>query len=205
MRDLEIKIEKHKFDITKSFKMKKILLTFLSVTIAGGLIFISCKKKNDNSAISPTYAADAGGGGNPNVGVTTTGTINTTSSQQNSSLSGVGQGSQWQSSGCQSGQTCIVNDNTSTGTNIEVCFSGTITAGTYTLVNSSSQLGPGKAVMKVTNPPQQDAGTVWYSSGGTINVTISGSAITGTFNNIVCYQTPGSFYHVSVSGQVGCL
>ena len=59
--------------------------------------------------------------------------------------------------------------------------------------------------MTVTNPPSQDAGSVWYSSAGSITITISGSSITGTFSNISCYKTPGSFYSVTVSGQVGCL
>jgi len=137
--------------------------------------------------------------------VTTTGTIATTSAQQNSSMSNVGVGSSWQSSGCQNGQTCLVNTNSSTGTIIEVCFSGTITAGSYQLVSSSSLLGPGKAVMKVTNPPSQDAGSIWYSEAGNISVVINAPSITGTFSNIVCKKTPGSFYSVTVSGQVGCL
>lgn len=189
--------------------MKKIILSALSVIVIGSIIFISCKPKNDNDAITPTYKdeASSGTGNNPNItNVTTTGTIATTSTQQNSSITGVGTGASWQSSGCQTGQTCLVNTNSSTGTTIEVCFQGTITAQTYTLVNSSGLLGPGKAFMKVTNPPSQDAGSVWYSSAGTITISLgTPSGVTGTFSNIACYKTPGSFYSVTVSGQVGCL
>ena len=189
--------------------MKKIILSALSTIVIGSIIFISCKPKNDNDAITPTYKneASSGTGNNPNItNVTTTGTIATTSTQQNSSMTGVGTGAAWQSAGCQTGQTCLTNTNTSTGTIVQVCFQGTITTGSYQLVNNSGALGPNKAFMTVTNPPGQDAGTSWYSSAGTINVTVSagGNPIIGTFSSIACYQTPGSFYSVTVSGQVGC-
>lgn len=188
--------------------MKKIILSTLSVLFVSSIIFISCKSKNDSDAITPTYKDEAPGGtgGNPNItNVTTTGTIATTSTQQNSSITGVGSGV-WFSAGCTPGQTCLTNVNNSTQTTIEVCFSGTITAGSYQLVNSVSLLGPGKACMKVTNPPSQDAGSVWYSSAGNLTVTIGGTgSITAIFSNIACYKTPGSFYSVTVSGQVGCL
>lgn len=188
--------------------MKKLILSALSVIVIGSIIFISCKPKNDNDAITPTYKdeASSGTGNNPNItNVTTTGTIATTSTQQNSSITNIGNSS-WLSAGCQAGQTCLTNTNTSTGTVVQVCFQGTITSQTYQLVNSSSLLGPGKAFMTVTNPPSQDAGSVWYSSAGNINVTVSagGNPIVGTFTNIACYKTVGSFYSVTVSGQVGC-
>lgn len=186
--------------------MKKLILSALSVLVIGSIVFISCKPKNDNDAITPTYKDEApnGTGGNPNItNVTTTGTINTTSTQQNSSMSGVGVGAAWTSPGC-AGQTCLSNVNTSTSTTITICFSTAPAPGTYTLVNSSSSLGTGKAFMTVANPPSQDAGSVWYSSAGTITVSGTGP-ITATFSNIACYKTPGSFYSVTVSGQVGCI
>ena len=126
-------------------------------------------------------------------------------------MSGVGAGAAWQSSGCQAGQTCLVNTNSSTGTTIEVCFQSPPVAGVYTFVNSSGLLGPNKAFMTVTNPTSQDAGSVWYSSAGSITISLSTvtppalPSITGVFSNIACYKTPGSFYSVTVSGQVGCL
>lgn len=188
--------------------MKKIILSTLSIIFIGSIIFLSCAKKNDDKAITPTYKdeASSGTGNNPNItNVTTTGTIATTSVLQSSSIYSVGIGSQWQSSGCQAGQTCLTVNNTSTSTTITVCFSSPPVAGNYQLVSSNALLGPGKAFMTVSNPPSQDAGTVWYSSAGNITVTVSGSSITGNFTNIACYQTPGSFYSVTVSGQVGCL
>jgi hypothetical protein len=188
--------------------MKKLILSTLSVIFIGSIIFISCKPKNDDDAITPTYKdeASSGTGNNPNItNVTTTGTIATTSTQQNSSMTGVGSGSSWLSSGCQTGQTCLINNNTSTGTTIEVCFFTPPTNGTTYQLVPNGQLATGKAVMKVTNPPSQDAGSEWYSSAGNITVTITGTSITGTFSNIACYKTPGSFYSVTVSGQVGCL
>lgn len=189
--------------------MKKIILSAFSILFIGSIVFISCKSKNDSDAITPTYKDEAqtGTGNNPNItNVTTTGTIATTSTQQNSSMSNVGIGSVWQSSGCTAGQTCFTNINTSTSTTITVCFSTPPTAGPYQLVASSSLLGPGKAFMTVINPPSQDAGSTWYSNAGNCTVTIGGTgSITASFSNIACYKTPGSFYSVTVSGQVGCL
>lgn len=189
--------------------MKKIILSALSVIVIGSIVFISCKPKNDSDAITPTYKSDAssGTGNNPNItNVTTTGTIATTSTQQNSTIPDVGTGTgAWTSSNCTSGQTCLVNNNSSTGTTVSVCFLSPPTAGTYALVNNFTPLNSSNAHMTVTNPPSQDAGSVWYSSAGSITITISGSSITGTFSNIACYKTPGSFYSVTVTGKVGCL
>jgi hypothetical protein len=187
--------------------MKKIILSAFSVIAIASIVFISCKSKNDSDAITPKFKNEDpnGTGGNPQItNVTTTGTIATTSTQQNSSMTNIGVGSAWSSVGCQPGQTCLTNTNTSTGTIVEVCFSSTLTPGTYQLVNNPSLLvGANKAFMTVTSPPSQDAGSVWYSSAG--NVVISGSGpIIASFSNIACYKTPGSFYSVTVSGQVGC-
>lgn len=192
-----------KNNINKSH-MKKILLSVLSIFVIASIVFVSCKSKTDSDAITPTYKDEAGTGGNPNAtNVTTTGTIATTSTQQNSSMTGVGTGAAWTSPGC-SGQTCLINTNTSTSTTVTICFSSAPTPGTYQLVNSSGLLGPGKAFMTVANPPGQDAGSVWYSSAGNVVVTGTGP-ITASFSNIACYKTPGSFYAVTVSGQVGCI
>jgi hypothetical protein len=188
--------------------MKKLILSAFSIVAIGSIIFISCKPKNSSDAITPTYKdeASSGTGGNPNItNVTTTGTIATTSTQQNSSMTNVGIGATWLSYGCQVGQTCLTNINTSTQTTITVCFLNPPTAGSYQLVSSSAQLTATKAYMTVSNPPSQDAGSIWYSGAGNINVTITGPSISGSFSNIACYKTPGSFYSVNVSGQVGCL
>lgn len=186
--------------------MKKIILSAVSVLFIGSIVFISCKSKNASDAITPTYKDEAqtGTGNNPNItNVTTTGTIATTSTQQNSSMSGVGTGNTWTSPGC-SGQTCLVNTNINTNTSVSICFFTAPTPGTYQLVSSSGLLGPGKAFMTVSNPPSQDAGSTWYSSAGVVTVTGTGP-ITASFSNISCYKTPGSFYSVTVSGQVGCI
>ena len=190
--------------------MKKIILSAVSVLFIGSIVFISCKSKNDSDAITPTYKAEAqtGTGNNPNItNVTTTGTIATTSTQQNSSMSSIGTGAAWTSPGCQSGQTCFSNVNSSTSTTVTVCFAVPPTAGSYQFVNSSGGLiGNTKAFMTVSNPPSQDSGSTWYSSAGSCVVTIGGTgSITVSFSNIACYKTPGSFYSVTVSGQVGCL
>lgn len=191
--------------------MKKIILSALTVIVIGSVIFISCKKKNDSSSITPTYKDEAstGTGNNPNItNVTTTGTISTTSvAMQNSSMTGIGTVGSWASSNCVAGQTCLSISNSSTGTTISVCFSVTPAAGTYQLVNSNSLLtsGPNKCFMTVSNPPSQPTGSNWYSNSGTVTVTVSGTGIIASFSSIACTQTIGSFPVVTVSGQVGCL
>lgn len=186
--------------------MKKIILSSLSVFAFATLIFISCKSKNDGSAITPTYKTEKGTGGNPNTtNVTTTGTIAATGTQQSSSMTGVGSGAEWTSVGCSPGTTVISITNTNTGTIFTITFSSAPTAGVYTFVPTQGQLGPGKAFMSVYSPTGQTPGTTWYPSGGTCAVTINGSAITASFSNIACYQATGGFYNVTVSGQVGCL
>ncbi len=191
--------------------MKKIILSALTVLIVGSVILISCKKKNDSSAITPTYKDEAvtGTGNNPNItNVTTTGTISTTSvAMQNSSMTGIGTIGSWTSSNCVAGQTCLSISNSSTGTSISVCFSVTPTPGTYQLVNSGSLLssGPNKCFMSVNNPPGQPTGSNWFSNSGIVTVTASGTGITASFSAIACTQSPGSFPVVTVSGQVGCL
>ncbi len=189
-------------------KMKKIILSTLVLLVTGSIIFISCKSKNDSTAITPTYKDDAGTGGNPNItNVTTTGTVATTSTAyQNSSMSGVGSGNNWSSVGC-SGQSCITVTNGGTGTSITICFSAPPTAGTYQFVNSQSALAgtTGKAFMTVNNPTGQPTSSVWYSVAGSVVVALSGTNITASFNNIACLQASSAFPTVTVSGQVGCL
>jgi len=186
--------------------MKKILSYSLSIFALALIVFVSCKSKNDSSAITPTYKSDAGGG-NPYydpTNVTTTGTIATTGSQQSSSMSNVGVGAEWLSSGC-SGSNVISITNSNTGTIFTITFMSAPTAGVYTFVPTQGQLGPGKAYMTVYSPTNQTPGTTWYSAGGTCTVTINASAITAAFSGIPCYQATGGFYSVTVSGQVGCL
>lgn len=190
--------------------MKKIILSALTILVVGSVVFMSCTKKNDDSAITPTYKDQAvtGTGNNPNItNVTTTGTISTTSvAMQNSSISNIGIVGLWTSSNCTPGQTCLSITNSSTGTTISICFSVTPTAGTYQLVNSAALLtsGPNNCFMTVTNPPSQPTGSVWYSNSGVVTVATSGTGIVASFNSIICTQTPGSLPVVTVGGQVGC-
>jgi len=188
--------------------MKKIILSAFSILILGSIIFISCKSKNDSDAITPTYKdeASSGTGANPNItNVTTTGSISTTSTQQNSSLAGIGTIGVWSNINCSTpAPTCLTTSNASLGTSISICFSSAPIAGTYQFVNSAALLGPGKAFMTIVNPPSQDAGSVWYSEAGSLIVSTA-SGIKATFSNIACKTTPASFYAVTASGEVGCL
>ncbi len=188
--------------------MKKIILSAFSVLAIASIIFISCKSKNDPDAITPKYKEEAGTGGNPNItNVTTTGTVSTTSGAfQDSQMTGIGVGGSWASVGCSTpAPSCISVTNASLGTAVSVCFSSAPTAGTYQLVSSNTQLGPGKAFLTVTNPTGQPTNTTWYSAGGSVNVTVNAPSITVSFTGISCLQSGTNFPVVTVSGQVGCL
>lgn len=190
--------------------MKKIILSAFSIIVIGCLVFISCKSKNDSNAITPTYKDEAGTGGNPNItNVTTTGTVATTSgAYQDSQMTGIGgAGGSWSSVTCSTvSPACatISMNNSSLGTNVKVQFASCPMPGTYSLVSSTTLLGPTNAVLTVTSPTGQPSGTVWYSSGGTVTVTVSGTSTTVSFNNIACLQPGTNFPVVTLSGQVGC-
>ncbi len=187
--------------------MKKIILSALSVVAIVSIVFISCKSKNDNSAITPTYKDEATStGGNPNTtNVTTTGTIATTSSaNQNSTMSSIGQTGVWLSPNCGTvTPLCLTSNNSSTGTTVSICFTSPPVAGSYALVSSSAANGPNKAFMTITNPTGQPTNSTWFSSGGTVTVVV-GTGVTATFSNVQCFQSGSFFPAVTASGQVGC-
>ena len=185
--------------------MKKIIISALSVMVLGSIIFISCGRKNDPNAIAPGYVTDGmATGANPNLNnVTTTGNVATTSvANQNTTLPSVGQGGGWLSNTCASSPLKIVATSSTPGMVVTVEFTSAPVAGVYTLVATGN--GPGKAIMTITNPTGQPAGTTWFSSGGTVTVTTNGPAVTVTFTNIACFQSGSVFPSVTASGQVAC-
>ncbi len=189
--------------------MKKIILTSLTLLVSVGFIAFSCKPKNDSDALTPGWTTSSG---NPSANTpgnaTTTGTIATTSSAQNSSMTGIGQGSSWLSSGC-SGSSCISVSNNQLNTVTEICFAGTatITSGAYTIVGSSTALIGNNVHIKVTSPTGQESGSVWFAAaGGVVNVTGGPTApITCSFTNVSCKKSGSNFPIVTISGQVGCI
>lgn len=190
--------------------MKKIILSLFSVAILGSVIFISCKKKTDDSAITPGYTKDgAGTGANPNTTiVTTTGTVATTSTaNQNSNFPGIGTVGTWASINCSTSPapSVIQISNSSLGSTVSIYFNGPVSAGTYALVSSNTSIPVGSACLVISNPPSQPSGSTWNSASGSITVTNTGNAYTATFNNIACYQASSTFPSVIASGQVGCL
>ncbi len=185
-------------------KMKKIVFNTLIIVFAVCAVLFSCKKKNDSDAITPGWGTTGQSKDMAN-NVTTTGTINTTSSAQNSAMTGVGQGSFWSSQGCSLGQTCL-SVNSNLGTVVELCFAtGTITPGAYTIVKPEVSLIGNNVHLKCTSPTQQVTGSVWYGQSGVVNVSSNGTAITGNYNNIPCQKSGTNFPIVTLSGQVGCL
>jgi hypothetical protein len=187
--------------------MKKLILSAFSIIAIGSIVFISCAKKTDDNAITPTYSADgAGTGANPNTtNVTTTGTISTTSvANQNSQFLNIGLGGLWLLPGCTNpAPSCLTESNSSIGATVSLCFNGPVTAGTYQLVSSPTGIPVGKACLTITNPTGQPTGTVWYSSGGTVTVA-AGPPYIATFSSISCYQAGSIFPAVTASGQVAC-
>lgn len=188
--------------------MKKIILSICSIVAIGGIIFMSCTKKNDDTAITPGFAKDGiGTGANPNTTiVTTTGTVATTSTaNQNSNFAGIGQSAAWSSVGCVAGQTCLVVTNSSLSSNVSVCFSGPVIAGTFALVSNPNSIPVGSACLKIENPSSQPAGTTWYSASGSVVVTEPTTGkFTATFSGIACFQSGSTFPTVTASGQAAC-
>lgn len=187
--------------------MKKIILSAFSIIAIGSIVLISCAKKTDDNAIAPKYSADgAGTGANPQTtNVTTTGTISTTSvANQNSTMTGIGTSGVWNTVNCTSVTNCLNSSNSSLGTSVSICVNGTVTAGTYQLIANPNGIPTGKACLTITNPTQQPTGTTWYSSGGTVTITLVGPIFTAAFNGVTCYQAGSIFPAVTVSGQVGC-
>ena len=184
--------------------MKKIIYTTLSLVFAICVIFISCKPKNDKEAITPGWTTTGQSPASAAL-VTTTGTINTTSSAQNSAMTGVGTGSFWGSQGC-SGSNCISVSNNNLGTVVTLCFAtGTITPGSYTIVDQNTSLVGNNVHLTCTSPSGQVSGSVWYAQSGVVSVSSNASAITGNFNNVPCKKSGSNFPIVTLSGQVGCL
>jgi hypothetical protein len=87
---------------------------------------------------------------------------------------------------------------------VTVEFTSAPTQGTYTLVSTAAANGPGKAFMTITNPTGQPTGTNWFSSGGTVTVTVTGTGVTVAFLSIACFQSGSVFPSVTASGQVAC-
>lgn len=165
------------------------------------MVFISCSK-NSNSVIAPGFA-DELSGGNPNSNNENNPPIYNPSNA--TIINNVGIGSSWFSFGCQANTTCISTVNAVTNTTVTICFSSPPVSGSYQLVSSNALLSPGKAVLTVTNPPGQSAGSIWYSASGIATVLISSTSITASFTNITCLDSPGSINSVTLSGKVGCL
>ena len=153
------------------------------------MCFVSCNKNNNNT--TPVNATGP--------------SLNSSNTNANSTLNGVGTGAAWTSSGCQVGITCLTSINTINNTTVTVCFSALPSQGVYQFVSSSALLAPGKAFMTVINPPSQPSGSVWYSAAGTTTVYVSAAAITSSFTNIPCLSNPVPLDTVNVSGMVGCL
>ncbi|MBI2721302.1 MAG: hypothetical protein HYX39_03895 [Bacteroidetes bacterium] len=183
--------------------MKKYIFTLSACFAIASLVFLSCDKKKDNGAITPTYKEDATGtAGNPNVNnQTVTGTNTLTNPATNNSSLLVG-GSGW------SNPTCIsTNSLTLRGINgsvdVALNFSQLPAQGTFTYQISSSP-GVGACSMVVQNAPNQPAGIVWYGKYGTVSVQTTTSSINASFTGVQCVQQSFNFPQVSVSGNIGC-
>lgn len=189
------------FDISILSKMKKYLFLGSTLLTICSLVFLSCEKKNNSNAITPTYKEEANGtGGNPNANnptVTGTSTITNPASQNSSLFVG---GSGWSNPTCVStGSTTLraINGNI----DVTLNFLTPPVTGTYNIAGSPGQ---GSCSMIVQNAPNQPAGIVWYGKTGVVSVQSSTSSINASFSGIQCVQQTFNFPAVSVSGNIGC-
>lgn len=181
--------------------MKKYVFIFSGFLALSTLVFLSCDKKNDNGAISPTYKEEASGtAGNPNVGnvtVTGTSTITNPASQNSSLLVG---GSGWSNPTCSSTGSLQLK-----GINgdiqVTLTFVTAPTTGTYQIAASP---GFGSCAMTVVNAPNQPSGIVWYGKTGAVTVNSTTASINASFSGVQCVQQNFNFPAVSVSGNIGC-
>lgn len=193
--------------ITNLKKMKKLtLLAFIFVAVVS-IVLVSCKSKNDSNAITPTYKEEGGTGGNPNQGVTTTGTVVQNNNPTSNSALTVGGGS-WSTPGCTTGQKVVTMTNQSTGTTVQLFFNAPPVTGSYTTISSNNP-ATGEVYILVSNPPGQPANSQWSSTAGkTVTVTVGGSpaSINAVFSSIGCLQIGGlTFFTVTISGNAGCV
>lgn len=177
--------------------MHKSLPVLAFLLAASGLTFLSCEKKNNSDAITPTF----GTSGNPNPGYqTVTGTNTYTNpATENTSLYVGGGG--WTNPTC--GSTNSISLNAFNGTtNVILTFASPVKSGTYAVMPVQS--GTASCVLTIQNAPQQPAGIVWIGKSGQVAINTTSTSINATFNNIVCTQQNFSFPSVVVSGVMGC-
>jgi hypothetical protein len=181
--------------------MKKNLLSLKVLFVFGAtILFFSCVKKKDDTAITPTYKETGGSNGNPNVGnVTVTGTATLTNpATQNSGVT-VG-GSGWSNPVCSTSSSLTLKG---INGNIDVTLTFLIppSTGNYAI---ATQAGPGTCAMTVVNAPNQPAGIVWYAKTGIVAVNTTTTSINAQFNGITCTQQNFNFPTVTLNGNIAC-
>lgn len=181
--------------------MKKYVFIISGLIAISSFIFLSCDKKNDNGAISPTYKEDASGtAGNPNVNnvtVTGTSTITNPASQNSSLLVG---GSGWSNPTCVS-TTSLQLKGINGSIDVTLTFLTPPSTGTYAIAASP---GISTCAMVVNNAPNQPSGIVWYGKSGYVTVNTTSTSINASFSGVQCVQQNFNFPAVSVSGNIGC-
>jgi hypothetical protein len=178
--------------------MHKHLRYLCGLLILSAGLFLSCEKKNNSDAISPTF----GPGGNPNPGYqTVTGSSTYTNpATENTSVDVGGPG--WTNPTCGSTLSMTLKGYNGT-TDVTLSFASVIKTTTYAVLPVPS--GTTACALTVVNPPGQPAGIVWHGKSGTVVVNTSSAGISATFTNgIVCTQQNFSYPTVVARGALGC-
>ncbi len=183
-------------DIQITHFMKKRFLFIATYTLLISLIILSCQKKNDSTAITPTYGT--GGNPNPNNQTVTGSTTFTNPATENTSL--VVGGSGWSNPTCVSSASLILKG-VSGDVSVTLSFLTAPTTGTFAV---SANSGQGVCTMMVLNAPNQPAGTVWIGKSGTVIISSNATSINASFTSVVCTQQTFNFPTVSVTGAIGC-
>ncbi len=184
--------------------MKKNIFILAGTFAIASLIFVACKKKDDNT-IHPTYKEDATGtASNPqpnNVTVTGTSTV-TNPATENSSLYAGGAG--WSNPTCITTNSLYLKGN-SGDTEVTLSFAVPPAVGTQTYnVGASPSLNSVSII--ITKAPNQPAGIVWYGKSGVLTVSSSTSAVSAviTGTGVLCLQSTFNFPQVILTGLLGC-
>lgn len=179
--------------------MKKLIILSASLTL---VLTYSCKNKNTKNSVSPTYKESSyGTAANPNIGeVTVTGNVTPENPATQNSNVMVGTG--WNFDACTSTGNVLTGRLAGTSTEISLTFATAPSNGTYNLTSAVPTGTNCRLIVK--DAPGQPRGINWYSKGGQVTVTITGTSVSVSFCDIECYQEKYLFPRVMACGYLIC-
>lgn len=176
--------------------MKK-QLALLGILVASVIVSFSCQKKDNSSAVSPTYGST--GNPYPNNQTVTGSTSYTNPATNNTSLEVGNIG--WTNPTCFTTASITLRGYKG-NTEVILSFAQAAVSNTYNIASVSS--GTTACTIQVANAPDQPAGITWQGKAGTVIVNVQNSSINAILKDVVCTQATFNFPTVLVSGFLSC-